>query len=169
LRQLIEKWRRSVERSKYCDLIPIERYAAIAGREGLKDLPAHSLIEQTHHLADFVEGAYDKVGKEVLLEKVLQADETPHRMLEGDEKKSWFLWGFSTQQSSYFECHDTRSGDVCSELLKKAEACFLVSDVFSGYAKAVREVNKFRKELNLSPILNVYCNAHYLESHIIWS
>ncbi len=33
-----------VSLSKYCDLIPIERYATIAGREGFKDLPPHSLI-----------------------------------------------------------------------------------------------------------------------------
>jgi hypothetical protein len=32
-----------------------------------------------------------------------------------------------------------RSGDVASELLGKSKCAFLVSDVFSGYAKAVRE------------------------------
>ena len=40
--------------SKYCDLVP-ERYTSIAGREGLKDLPPNSLIQQTHYLSDFVE------------------------------------------------------------------------------------------------------------------
>jgi transposase len=44
--------------SKYCDLIPIERYAAMAGRGGLKDLPSQSLIEVTHGFADFVSPAY---------------------------------------------------------------------------------------------------------------
>jgi len=29
--------------SKYCDLIPIERYVQIAARSGLIDLPPHSL------------------------------------------------------------------------------------------------------------------------------
>ena len=33
--------------SKYCDLIPIERYAAMAGRSGLIDLPPQSLIQLT--------------------------------------------------------------------------------------------------------------------------
>jgi transposase len=34
--------------SKYCDLIPIERYVQMAKRGGLIDLPAHSLIDLTH-------------------------------------------------------------------------------------------------------------------------
>ncbi|TAK95740.1 hypothetical protein EPO05_03455, partial [Patescibacteria group bacterium] len=44
--------------SKYCDLIPIERQAQMAAREGLMGLPPHSLIEGTHYLAKYVEGAY---------------------------------------------------------------------------------------------------------------
>ena len=147
---------------KYCDLIPIERYSAIAGRAGLEDLPPQSLIESTHQLADFVKGAYDKSKIEVANSKVINADETPHKMLEGDETKNWYLWGFSTPKASYFEIHDTRSGDVASDVLLNSKCEFLVSDVFSGYARAVREANKKRQELKqaLPLIVNVYCNAH---------
>jgi len=149
-----------VAMSKYCDLIPIERYSAIAGREGLKDLPAHSLIEQTHYLADFVKDGYDKLKDELLEEKVLHADETPHKMLEGSKKKNWYLWGFSSQIASYFEIHNTRSGDVASDFLKNSKCEYLMSDVFSGYAKAVRDINVHRKKLEISLLQNVYCNAH---------
>lgn len=146
--------------TKYCDLIPIERYASIAGRGGLKDLPPQSLIEASHYLADFTKGAYDKLKAEIILGQVLHADETPHRMLEGDRKSSWYLWGFSTTRSSYFEIHDTRSGDIASELLKDSKCEYLMSDVFSGYGKAVRETNEYREENNLPQIQNIYCNAH---------
>lgn len=146
--------------SKYCDLIPIERQAAMAGREGLKNLPPQSLIEGTHSLADFIKKAYLKLQDEIILAKILHADETPHRMLEGDKKCSWYLWGFSTPATSYFECHDTRSGDVASELLIRSKCEFLVSDVYSGYGKAVRETNLVRNEQKLPLISNVYCNAH---------
>ena len=27
---------------------------------------------------------------------ILHADETPQRMLEGDERSEWYQWGFST-------------------------------------------------------------------------
>jgi transposase len=149
-----------VSLSKYCDLVPMDRYAAIAGREGLEDLPPQSLIEGSHRLAAFVKPAYDKIKTEITSSPVWHADETPHRMLEGSPTKNWYLWGFSTPTASYFECHSTRSGDVACELLLNSRCRFLVSDVFSGYAKAVREANEVRLAQKLELILNVYCNAH---------
>ena len=146
--------------TKYCDLVPVDRYSQMAGREGLKDLPPQSLIETTHYLADFVKSAYDKLKTEITESSVLHADETPHRMLEGDEKTNWYLWGFSTPKTSFFECHDTRSGDVAGNLLIESKCNYLMSDVFSGYAKAVREANEIRIEQGKTKIFNVYCNAH---------
>ena len=146
--------------TKYCDLVPIDRYSQMAGREGLSDLPPQSLIETTHYLADFTKEAYDKLKTEISESSVLHADETPHRMLEGDEKTNWYLWGFSTPKTSYFEYHDTRSGDVASEVLINSQCQYLVSDVFSGYAKAVRDANEIRVQKGQPQILNVYCNAH---------
>lgn len=146
--------------SKYCDLIPIERYGAIAGREGLKDLPPQSLIESTHNLADFTKPAYDRLKDELMQSPVLHADETPHRMLEGSPFKSWYLWGFSTPKSSYFEIHNTRSGSVASTLLTNSKCEYLISDVFSGYGKAVRDVNVLRSASGRPKVANVYCNAH---------
>jgi transposase len=149
-----------VSLTKYCDLIPVERYASIAGRAGLEDLPPQSLIESTHYVAEYVKHAYDKLKEELLAELFLHADETPHRMLEGSSKKSWYVWGFSSANTSYFEYHDTRSGDVASDLLKKSKCEFLMSDVYSGYSKAVRETNIYRDENNLKRIISLFCNAH---------
>lgn len=149
-----------VAASKYCDLVPIERYCSIAGRQGFEDLPPNSLIEATHNLAEFVSGAVEKVKEEVLALEVLQADETRHRMLEGDAKSNWFLWGFSGEKSCYFECRDTRSGDVASEILTKSKCKFLVTDVFSGYSKAVAVTNAKREERGEELIESAYCNAH---------
>lgn len=64
--------------SKYCDLIPIERQANMAAREGLKGLPPQSLIEGTHQLATFLRPAYEQLKTEMLSAKVWHADETPH-------------------------------------------------------------------------------------------
>ena len=146
--------------TKYCDLIPIERYAAMAGRGGLKDLPPQSLIEVTHGLADFLSPAYTLIKKEVLASRVLGADETPHRMLEGSDKKSWYLWGFSTPEHCFLECHNTRSGDVASEVLLKSKCEILLTDVYSGYGKAVRVANVQRLLDGLAMIMSAYCNAH---------
>lgn len=81
-------------------------------------------------------------------------------MLEGDKKSSWFLWGFSSQKTSFFECHPTRSGDVASKLLTGSRCEYLMSDVYSGYAKAVRETNAARLANGLARIHSIYCNAH---------
>jgi transposase len=146
--------------SKYCDLIPIERYAAMAGRGGLKDLPPQSLIELTHECADFLSPAYLLIKHWTLASRVLNADETPHRMLEGSDKKSWYLWGFSTPETCFFECHDSRSGDVASDVLLKSRCEVLVTDVYSGYAKALRIANEERRRLGKTQICGANCNSH---------
>ena len=139
----------------------------MAARGGLMDLPPQSLIQLTHYFADFIKPIYDRIRDEILKVTVLHADETPHRMLEQwgvqleDQRKSWYLWGFSDNVgSSYFEIHNTRSGDVSSELLKDSVCEYLVSDVFSGYNKSVRVTNKIREQSDKPPIYNIYCNAH---------
>jgi len=142
--------------SKYCDLIPIERYAQIAYRQGLENLPAQSLIGLTHHLANFLLSIYEKLKLEVQISKVIQADETPHKMLEGDEKMNWFLWGFFCKTACYFEVHDTRSGDVVTDFLKDSEAEFLLTDGYAGYGKSIKEL----KEKHNKEVIEVFCNAH---------
>ena len=154
--------------SKYCDLIPMERYSQIAFREGLEELPAHSLIGLTHHLANFLFVIYEKIKVEVLSAAILQADETTHKMLEGDETYSWYLWGFFSTTACYFEAHNTRSGDVAFEFLKDSQAQYLVSDGYAGYSKAVKNI---KKEFNRD-IIEVDCNAHayryFEEASITW-
>ena len=145
-----------VAMSKYLDLLPIERYTHIASREGLEGLPANSLINTTHKLADFLELIHEKIKKEVFGSKIIYADETPHRMLEGDKKSNWYTWGFSNGSASFFDIRDTRSGDVASDLLEGSDCEYLVSDVYSGYAKAVREANE-KRDLKIK---HLYCNAH---------
>lgn len=146
--------------SKYCDLIPINRYVKMADRAGLVDLPANSLIETTHSFADFVSPVYALIKQGILNSRVLRADETPHLMLEGDEKDRWYLWGFSTESLCFLECRDTRSGDIASEILVKSKCEVLMSDVYSGYGKAIRITNEVRESGQLPLIKAAHCNAH---------
>lgn len=146
--------------SKYCDLIPIERYVQMAARSGLPNLPANTLYDLTHKFSFFLEQVYRLIKDEVCSSRLVHADETPHKMLEGSDTKNWFLWGFSTKSACYLECHDTRSGDVASEILAKSNCEVLMSDVFSGYHKAVRVANLERAVQGKNLIKNAYCNAH---------
>lgn len=146
--------------SKYCDLIPVQRYVAMAARGGLKDLPPQSLIELTHSFANFVKPVYQLIKNYVISSRVLHADETPHKMLEGSDTKNWYLWGFSNTNFCFLECHSTRSGDVASDILLNSQCEVLVSDVFSGYGKAVRVVNIERQKNRKTVIKNANCNSH---------
>ena len=143
--------------SKYCDLIPIERYSAIAARNGLVNLAPNSLIGITHILADFLYVVYERIKeKEVLNNLIVHADETPHKMLEGSETMNWYLWGFFTSKASIFEAHDTRSGDIPLDFLKNSKAKYLVTDGYSGYQKAIRLLDE-NYGIKMSEVL---CNAH---------
>lgn len=146
--------------SKYCDLIPMERYVQMAARGGLVGLPPQSLIELTHQFAEYVRPVYSLIREDIQKSRVLHADETPHKMLEGSEKKSWYLWGFSNLRNCFLECHDTRSGDVASDMLNSSKCEVLVSDVFGGYSKAMTAVNVRREQSNEQSIFNAKCNAH---------
>lgn len=146
--------------SKYCDLIPMERYCQMAKRQGFEGLPPHSLIGASLKLADFVKPAYELLKQETLNTPVLLADETPHKMLEGDEKSGWYLWGFLSKGSCFYECHDTRSGDVASAVLQKSTCEVLLTDVYSGYGKAIRETNEIRQAKGQPLIEPAYCNSH---------
>ena len=132
----------------------------MAARSGLEKLPANSLYDLTHKFAFFVKEVYRMLKNEVLAARVVQADETPHKMLEGSDKKSWYLWGFSTKTVCYLECHDTRSSDVASEILLNSACEVLMTDVYSGYGKAIRLSNVERLALGKTQIMNANCNAH---------
>lgn len=146
--------------SKYLDLVPVGRYVDMAARSGVKGLPAQSLIECTHYLADFLVSVCDRVKAEIINSQFLSADETPHRMLEGSDKKGWYLWSFSSETACYFECHDTRSGDVSIEFLRYAKCEVLLSDKYSGYERTVREVNILRAQRGDPPLKSAFCNVH---------
>ena len=155
--------------SKFCDLIPMERYAQIAMMGGLDgDLPPQSLIGLSHHLANFLQVIYEKIKLEVLGSLVLQADETPHKMLEGDETCNWYFWGFFSSTACYFEAHNTRSGDVVIEFLKESQSEFLLTDGYKGYSRAVKEIKqRFGRHID-----EAHCNAHayryFEEASITW-
>lgn len=146
--------------SKYCDLIPIERYAQMAARGGVMGMPPNSLIDLTHKFAHFVKGVYWLIEDGCLQARILRADETPHKMLEGSDVKSWYLWGFSTDKLCFLECHNTRSGDVASQMLAKSKCEILLTDVYAGYHKACGLANAQRLSDKKSLILNANCNAH---------
>lgn len=146
--------------SKFCDLIPVDRYCEIASRGGFSGLPANSLYEVIWKQALFLNPIYELIRIEALDSWILCGDETPHKMLEGHDKKKWYLWGFFSLTACFFECHDTRAGDVACDVLSESGCQYFMSDAYSGYSKALRETNELRKAAELDLIIDVLCNAH---------
>jgi len=146
--------------SKFCDLIPMERYCMIAMRAGFPGLNPNTLIDHSIVLAKFMQKIYELIVQECLREKYLSADETPHRMLEGDEKKRWYLWSFHSPKSIFYECHNTRGSEVADQVFQKSNCVATMSDAYSGYISALTRVNAQRKNDGRALIIIALCNAH---------
>jgi transposase len=147
--------------SKLCDLVPINRYTAIAERQGVSGIPANSLHEFHRHLAIYLEPSYKRNLAEIKnFTGALLADETRHNMMEGSEKKNWFLWTFLSDKGVVFLIEDTRAGEVAYEFLKDCSCRALVTDAYRGYSKALRIVNDLRRKSELPAMQHGYCNAH---------
>ncbi len=104
----------------------------MAARGGVSSLPANTIIEDTHKLANFLEPIHKKIKEEVVYSKVLPVDETPHRMLEGDDMSNLYQWGFSTDRASFFEAHDTRFGNVAIEIIKDSNGNYCLKEPASS-------------------------------------
>ena len=146
--------------AKFYYLVPAERYALMVAQSGLHEFPPQLVLRAQHYLSEFLKPVYHLFKKANKSSQLLFADETPHRMLEGNEEnKSWYLWGFSAVDICYFEIHDTRSGEVAIKFLAASSCTFLMSDVYTGYARAIREVNVIRRTQGRPEIISLYCNS----------
>ncbi|MEK6968422.1 MAG: IS66 family transposase [Nanoarchaeota archaeon] len=147
--------------AKFYDLIPTQRFAKMLSRS-LIDISDKLLLSAQHTLAQAFYSVYLKIKKEAQSSRLIHADESPHRMLEGnDENHSWYLWCFCTRNSVYFEIHNTRAGTVSINFLLEAHSVLvLMSDVYSGYIRTIREVNENRKAKGLPLIISAHCNDH---------
>lgn len=147
--------------SKFLYLIPSERCAKIVAQSGFDDFAPQLVLAGQHYCADFLRPVYRRLKREVQKCVILFADETTHRMLEGDESgRTWYLWGFTADGVSYFELHNTRSGEVAAKFLAESQCLFLMSDVYSGYIRAVREANEIRRKQGRPEIIMLFCNSH---------
>ena len=136
--------------SKYADHLPVERYAGIARRMGLKDLQASSLYNLLHRFANLSEKTIAKIKSAVLEEKVPNVDETWIRMMERSPKKTWWIWSFLNKENAYYEAHDSRAAEKARAFFQDSKAEYAVSDAYSGYPRALKGL----------PIENAFCWAH---------
>lgn len=147
--------------SKYCDLVPINRYTTIAARQGVEGIPPNSLHDFTRHLAILLDPSYKNLILDTKnFKNAMLADETRLNMMEGSEKKHWYLWTFNTDKGVVFFAEDTRAGDIAYKFLQECMCHTLVTDAYRGYSKALKILNELRRKSELPLIQHAYCNAH---------
>lgn len=153
-----------VSLTKFLDLIPIERYVAIAKRLGVEDLPQNTLLGLAKSFSQFLTKTYERYQEIVLSSEILFADESPIRVYDkknakGKMKKS-YLWEIASPQECFFEVHATRSSDVIHDHLVRSDCLYFMTDALSTYEKLIKKINVERKKKNLQLITHLMCNSH---------
>lgn len=105
--------------SKACKIMGFSRDTFYRYKELVDEGGMENLVDKTRKKPNLKnridEAVYLMLKQEVIESKVVNADESPHRMLERNEGNyTWYLWCFCTRMSVYFEIHNTRAGSVRS-------------------------------------------------------
>ena len=125
--------------SKYADHLPLNRQIEIFSREGVH-LSASTVSNWMTATAQCIEPIYNELRETLKASRYVQADETPHKVLESEKPGSLhqgYMWVFYLPhcKSPYIEYHPGRSSSALGTLLSgKTEIVqsdgYAVYDVF---------------------------------------
>lgn len=139
--------------AKYADHLPLNRQIDIFTREGI-NLAASTVSNWMMATAQCIEPIYNELRETLKASEYVQADETPHKVLESDKAgalHNGYMWAFYLPhcKSPYFEYHQGRGSSALGTLLS-GRTRIVQSDGFSAY--------KIFDEL--SGYLHLCCWAH---------
>lgn len=122
--------------SKYADHLPLNRQIEIFSREGIH-LSASTVSNWMTALGQCIEPVYNEMRETLKESRYVQADETPHKVLETDRRGSLhkgYMWAFYLPhcKSPYFEYHQGRGSSALSTLLS-GKTTVVQSDGYSVY------------------------------------
>jgi transposase len=140
--------------AKYADHLPLYRQEAIFGRAGLA-IPRSTLAQWVGSCGVQLQPLVDAMRNELLLHRVLHADETPVSMLKPGNGKTHraYLWAYATgafenTRAVVYDFCESRAGEHARTFLGDWKGS-LVCDDFSGY-----------KALLAAGVTEVGCLAH---------
>ena len=140
--------------AKYADHLPLYRQEAIFGRAGLA-IPRSTLAQWVGSCGVQLQPLVDAMRNELLLHRVLHADETPVSMLKPGNGKTHraYLWAYATgafenTRAVVYDFCESRAGEHARTFLGYWKGS-LVCDDFSGY-----------KALLAAGVTEVGCLAH---------
>lgn len=105
-----------VAASKYLDHLPLERQSRMMEREGLV-VSSHTLWDQLDALARHLEPTYEALAARVLCSPVVHADETHWRLMAKSERKKFWVWCLSSEDTALYRIFDNRAQGSAARLL----------------------------------------------------
>ncbi len=132
---------------KYADHLPLERQVRGMQRDGL-DVDSQTLWNQIEALAKLLAPAQERLGKYVLSQPVIGADETHWRVMgakgktEGGEGKRWQAWAIVCPNAVNYRIEDSRSAEAAERVLGEY-AGTLMSDGYAVYQSLKKRGAKF--------------------------
>lgn len=145
--------------SKYADALPLYRQAVMLDRLG-PSFTRQALGQWVEQGAGLLRPVYQELQKIVTQSRYVQADETPHRVLDparpGAAREAW-LWTFLApeQETVVFDFLLTRSHEPALAFLRHFAGVFQ-TDGYAGYTKALRVL----PEKTRDGITHAACMAH---------
>lgn len=122
--------------SKYADHLPLNRQIEIFSRQDVH-LSASTVSNWMTATARFIDPLYNELRETLKESQYVQADETPHKVLESQKPGSLhggYMWAFYLPEckSPYFEYHPGRGSSALGTLLS-GKTQIVQSDGFSVY------------------------------------
>ena len=145
---------------KYLDHLPLERQCRIMARHGL-EVSSQTLWDQIEALARYAEPTYEALGRKVLQDPVIHADETRWPLLDGKKRTSaWTIWTRSTPKIVHYEIASSRSSKAAKRLFSGYNGIVVV-DGYAVYEKLIKD--RRRQSARDGPqMLLANCWAHAL-------
>lgn len=132
---------------KYADHLPLERQVRGMQRDGL-DIDSQTLWNQVEALAKLLGPAKERLGKYVLSQPVIGADETHWRVMgakgkaDGGDGKRWQAWAIVCPNAVNYRIEDSRSSEAAERVLG-GYAGTLMSDGYAVYQSLKKRGAKF--------------------------
>lgn len=131
-----------VAADKYLEHLPLARQERAMRREGL-EVTRQALWDQLSALAKHLEPTCAAIGREVLSQSVIGADETTWPLLAKGASKKWWAWALTSKDAVYYRIAPRRSADVAAEMLAAFQGT-VVCDGYSAYPAALARLAQER-------------------------
>jgi transposase len=125
-----------VAASKYLEHLPLERQVRSMEREGLP-IDSQTLWDQLDALAQHHQGTYEALGRRLLAEPLVHADETWWPLLDCRPSKRWWVWSVASARGVVYRIQPARSTEAASKILGGYQGV-VIADGYGAYAALAR-------------------------------